>query len=1108
MFSKFAEFWIKNSKLTFVFILLIIWSGVFSWLTLPKQYNPDIVVPAFQVTVAAPGYSSQEIQELVVKPLENKLSEIQGVEHVYGYASKDMGSVMVSFFVGVDKEKATTRIYNKIMSNMDMKPLGVADPIIKPLDPDDIPIYTVAVTAPIASWAWELDNSKHMVQLRVIAQELSDQLKMIEWTSVFYLVGGAKNNINIKVDLAALEAKHVDIFQIYQTLQNNNINFPWGYFKVEQHVGSISFVWRLDTIQKVKKLVITQHKNNPVYIEDVAQVSQWVSQDTSSTYYSNWKETYDTITLGIAKKKGVNAVSVVSKIQEYLNQIKQDLPEGFQIYEIQDEGATAKQATNMLLSNLMQSIVIVLIILTVFLGYRNAVNISISIPLTLSVVFLYAKIVGDNVNRITLFALILVLGMLVDDATVVVENVNRHLDLRVKTGRTKLDAIFDAIKEVEVGVVLSTVTRLLAFFAMFFVSGMMGEYMGPIPKYAIVTMITSTIVALSVNPFLSYYFSKAPHIESEKKEKNNKEKWKECSKKEPEKSLASKFRLRYERFLFRFLEKHHKTKRRTFKIFFWIVLFMVVGIPPYMYIFKWRMLPKSDQEQLYLRVDVPRSMSINGTREVAKDVETFFGNYYFDAENSYQDDSQVVKWITYWIGHPPMSDFSNLFRGAGARQWENYLSLRINLIPPQERSLSSEQFVIKLRPLLKDFILTRHPNVKIRLLEDPPGPPVRATFMLEVSGQPGTDYEEVEQLTTWIQNKVYPLLQKHDVVDIENSKEHYQTNYNITINHELVSRLWLTTEQIAKWVYAIFHGSFINLYHDQQAKEPVNIFLGVQDDQKYDVNALSYISFTNNMGKKVALGEVTEIIPTQNDLVRYSDERRPTSYIYGEMWNNSVVYPVIDLIKTMNTDEFWEGKYTVLKNNLYGYTVQSTLTDEKYEIMFWGEWELTMDTFKDMGTAMIIAFLAIYFMMVAQFKSFKLGWVVMISFLLWFFGVFPGFTILYLVNNEYFSATSMIGVIALAGIVVGNAILLVEYITILLKRGITLKMAIIDAGYTRMKPIFITSLTTILGATTILWDPVRGGLAWAIITGLLSSTLLITFVLPIFLYDALDEWQQ
>lgn len=1094
MFSKFAEFWIKNSKLTFVFILLIIWAGAFSWLTLPKQYNPDIVVPAFQVTVPAPGYSSQEIQELIVKPLENKLSEIQGVEYVYGYSSKDVGSVMVSFFVGVDKEKATTRIYNKIMSNMDIKPLGVADPIIKPLDPDDIPIYTVAITAPSTELSSWLDNGDHMVQLRVIAQELSDQLKMIEGTSVFYLVGGAKNNINIKVDLAALEAKHVDIFQIYQTLENNNINFPWGSFKVEQHLGSISIVWSLDTIQKVKKLVITHHKNNPVYIEDVAHVDQWISQDTSSTYYANWKETYDAITLGIAKKKGVNAVTVVSNIQEYLSKVKQNLPDGFQIYEIQNEGTTAKKATNMLLSNLIQSIVIVLVILTIFLGYRNAVNISISIPLTLSVVFLYAKIVGDNVNRITLFALILVLGMLVDDATVVVENVNRHLDLRVKTGKTKLDAIFDAIKEVEVGVVLSTVTRLLAFFAMFFVSGMMGEYMGPIPKYAIVTMITSTIVALSVNPFLSYYFSKAPQVSLEKKEQ--------------EKPVPSKFRMRYERFLFRFLEKHHKTKRRVFKLFFWIVLFGVVGIPPYMYIFKGRMLPKSDQEQLYLRVDVPRSMSINGTREVAKDIEWFLENYYVDSESSYQDESQIIKWSSYRIGHPPMSDFSNLFRGAGARQWENYLSMRINLSPPQKRSLSSEQFVIKFRPLLKDFLLTRHPNVKIRLLADPPGPPVRATFMLEVSGQPGTDYEEVEELTTWIQSKVYPLLQKHDVVDIENSQEHYQTNYDITINHELVSRLWLTTEQIAKGVYTIFQGSFINLYHDQHAKEPVNIFLGVQDDQKYDVNALSYISFTNNVGKKVALSEVTEIVPTQSDLVRYSDERRPTSYIYGEMWNNSVVYPVVDLIKTMNTSEFWEGKYTVLKNNLYGYTVQDTLTKENYEVMFWGERELTMDTFKDMGTAMIIAFLAIYFMMVAQFKSFKLGGVVMISFLLWFFGVFPGFTVLYLLNNEYFSATSMIGVIALAGIVVGNAILLVEYISILLKRGITLKMAIINAGYTRMKPIFITSLTTILGATTILGDPVRSGLAWSIITGLISSALLTIFVLPIFLYDALDEWQE
>jgi len=1108
MFAKFVKFWIENTKLTFVLILLILWAGVFSWMIIPKQYNPDIVVPAFQITVPAPWFSSIEIEELIVKPLENKITEIEWVEHIYWYANRNFASVMVTFFVWVDKEEATTRLYNKIFSSMNLKPLGAKEPMIQAIDPDEIPVFSYAI---INKWNVESGNKNNeILKLRKIGLDVLDRIKLVKWTSVLYLVGGEKDNINIKLDLGKLEAKNIDIMQVYESLQKNNISFPGGDFKVNNLLWQISVEWSLNSIEKVKKLVVTYYKDSPVYIEDVATVYKWISKDEYSTYFASSSGFYDAIYIGIAKQKWTNAVTVMKNLNKKINEIRLDLPNNYEIIEIQNEWKTAEITTNMLLINLIQSIIIIIIILSIFMGRKNALNTAISIPLTLSVIFLFALIIWDNINRITLFALILVLWMLVDDATVVVENVNRHLSMRYKTWKLKLDAILDAIKEVELWVILSTITRLLAFFAMFFVTGMMWEYMWPIPKYAIIAMVTSTIIALSINPFLAYHLAKPPRAEWNiiKKKKyifttfldkiNN-------IKKIISVFFASlKIKDRYMSYMQKYLGKENKQKRSRFKRIFWLIFFAIVFLPPYFYIFKWRMLPKSDQAQIYLRVDTSASTSLDGTREISLKIQDFMKDYIYNP-NWLNDDSKIIKNISYRIGIAPVLDFSNTFRGVANRVGENYISMRINLIPQWDRNIVSEDFVIKLRPLLKDFLYNIDPNLKIRILEDPPGPPVRATFMLEVTADPSVEYEDIQTLAKLLQSEFYPILEKDQVVDIENTIEQYKTNYQIVLNHELISRLGLTAEQVAMSLYTMFQWTEISLYHNWKNKEAVNIFLAVKDEQKYDMNSFSYISFTSKNWKKVPLTEIAEIIPTQADLVRYSDDRMSTVYIYGEMWDNSVVYPMIKILRSFGDDGFLNWKYKITKKWLYGVEIVDKITNKKFKINLGGEWELTLDTFRDMWIAMIIAFIGIFFMMVAQFKSFKLGGVIMVSFLLGFFGVFPWYTILYLLNWEYFSSTSMIWVIALAGIVVWNAIILVEYINILIKRWITTKMAIIDAGWTRMPPILITSLTTILWATTILWDPVWWWVAWSIILWLTTSSVMIILVLPIFIYDALEE---
>ncbi len=1088
MISKFAKFWIENTKITIVFMILAIIVGVFSWIVIPKQYNPDIVVPAYNIIVPAPWFSAQEVRNLIVKPLEDKMWEVQDVEHVYWVSAKDYGAVMVSFYVWTDKEKATTRLYNKIFSNINLKPLGVQDPIIQNIDPDEIPIFTIAL---YGSWY-------STSELRKVWLEVLDKLRLVKNVSNTYIIWWDIDTINIILDIDKLKAKNIDIMQVYDVLKKNNIVFPWWEIKIGKTASAITVDGNLNDIDKIKNLIIYDFDWKPVKIEDVALVYKGIPEKKYFNLINvDGSILQDAVFLWFAKKKWTNAVFVVNDLKEKLKEIEKDLPKWIKIEVIQDEGKKAAEATNMLLINLIQSIIIVFLVLLFYLGFRDAINNSLAIPFTLSLVFFFALIIGDNVNRITLFALILVLWMLVDNSTVVVENIARHLAERKKKWISILDAVINGTKEVGVGIILATFTRLLAFFSMFFVTWMMGQYMGPIPKYAIAALTISLFVSLSVNPFISYYFAKREEQKQREKLSEDSQEQKDSS------SKKSKFDVEklYLSFMRKFIgdEKVHLARRKWFKRIFWLSLIAVIFLPIFFGIFKARMLPKSNQNQVYLWIDMPRNTNLSGSYEVVEYVDKFLSKYYYQTGSS--ERLAILKNVSWWIGNAPMPDFANLFRGSMARQWSWYISARINLIPTDQRDISSEQFAIEFRPLLRQYILSKYPNAKIRLLEDPPGPPVRATYMLAVQGEDDIPYQDVEKLTNWLYEKLKPLLDGNQVVDAYTSVDSYKTNYIIKIDHQLLSKYGLDAQQVSYTIYNIFAGSNISIYHNPNTKEPENIYLSILPEQKNNLDIFERIYFTNKQGQKIYLSQFAKVIPDALSHTIYSEDRLKASYIYWEMGAESVVYPVIATYMVFLDPEFWEGKFDLTSWSPYGFDIVEKSTWRKFRIDRKGEWKLTVDTFRDLGAAMIIALILIYFVMVAQFRSFVIGWIIMLTFLLWFFGVFPGFSLLYVLKGEYFSATSMIWVIALAWIVVWNAIILIEYLNQLLRNWWTKKNAFLTAWKTRLRPIIITSLTTVLGATTILWDPVWSGLAWSIIWGLSVSAVLTLIVIPIFLYD-------
>jgi len=1090
MFAKIAQFFIENSKLSFVIILVILITWIWSYLIIPKQYNPTIVVPAFNIFVWANWLDSNETSRLIVSPLENKIMELEWIDEVYWSAWDNYWAVMAKFNVWVDKEKAKIRLIQKIRENMNLKPLWVSEPIIKTIDPDELAQVVFAIT----SKNEKLTKEQNYIYLRQIANLIKQKVKTVDNITTLEIVWWEKNNLIIDLDLEKIEAKNVDIMSIYDALQKNNLNLPvWNINNSSEKIF-IEATGKITKPSELKKLIVWNISWNIIYLEDVAKIRYWIKNLTSSSSFSSRDFSWETVFIWFWKQVWTNAVTVTDAISKKIEEVKKTLPKDIEIVEISNEWKKASNATNMLLINLVQSIIIVFFVLAFYLWAKDAFNTAVSIPLTLAFVFVLALMFWENINKITLFALILVLWMLVDNSTVVVENISRHLQERPITKVSKLQAVLNWTQEVWAWVIMATIARLLAFASMFAVTWMMWEYMNPIPKFAIRALLISLGIAFTINPLISFLWAKDIN-HNEKDSKNN----------SIENNWESRFKIRkkYLEFLRIFIWewKSKSVKRKIFKLVFWISLFVIILWPIYAWIFKARMLPKSNQNQIYIWADAPRNWNLEKIEKVKTDINTYLLKNIKEVKNITSTSWQAYIW-----------DFANLFRWWLNRVWEHELSMRINLFTPKEFEKkynnprdNSEAFTIKLRKKFKKFILTNYPDLKIRLLEDPPGPPVRSTFLAMIKSD--ASEKNIEKFRQKVEKEIIKISKKYSLADIWNSNSTTYKKINIKLNQENISRNLLTSKQVEYSLAIAINWLDVNLIKNKDSFETTNIILKWNKIQTNNIDFLKKITFTNKNWIKVPLSSIAEIkynfvAPTIN-----TDKREKTDYIYAEMWDDSLVYPTLRLFTLLKSKEFLNWEYKV--KNISPYKMEYIwISDWKDYTLEWSwEWKLTMDTFRDLGIAMAISLLAIYFLLVWQFASFRVSWVIMITFLLWFFWVFPWFTFLYLFQNEYFSATSMIWIIALAWIVVWNAIILIDYLNVLKENWLTIAEAVLKAWYVRFAPIILTSLTTVFWAATIVWDPVWSWLAWAIIWWLLVSSVLTLIVIPIFYYDSQkNEW--
>ncbi|OGW39460.1 MAG: hypothetical protein A2X58_04025 [Nitrospirae bacterium GWC2_56_14] len=1034
--GKITQYFI-NSQLTVLLMAATTILGLFAlWFT-PREENPQIVVPAANVMVMLPGASAREVEELIAKKLEAKLWEIPGVEDVYSVSMNSQAVVTVKFFVGQDKERSLVKLYDKLMSNMDFAPPGASPPLVKPIDVDDVPIVAITFSAAAGS---NYDDA----QLRLVADHALDELRKVPGVGNTIVIGGRSRQVRVTLDPLRASGYGLSVLQIAGAITASNANLISGDLEQGSKKLTLETGGFFSSAQELKNAVVGVANNKPVYLGDVAEVTDGFEETVKLTRIAFGAHSHEgsvangdgverpAVTVALAKRQKLNAVKISGEILAKLDDLKKNaIPAGIDVTVTRNDGKTANDAVNELVFHLVVSIIVVIVLLFFTLGWREAAIVALAIPLTLFLTLAIGMVAGQTINRITLFALILSLGLLVDDAIVVVENIHRHYKLQQ---HSRLQAAIMAVNEIGMPTILATLTVVLAFIPMAFVTGMMGPYMMPIPFNVPVAMIVSLVVAFVVTPWASYRLMKADHHDE---------------KIQPLEETRSY--LLYKKVLAPLLVD--SKKRKIFLGIIMAIFVIVMTFPLFQWV-KFRMLPKANKNTFLVSIDMPAGTVIENTDRVAR------------AVGDHLKRLPEVKDYETFVGTGSVMDFNGLLRGGAFREASHFADVRVNLIDKEERSVSSEKLVLKLRPDLAR--LGQEYGANIKLVEDPPGPPVRATVVAEIYGP---DYHKQREIAA----DMRALFAKtSEVVDIDDSVKEKQDKYQVIVDKEKAALLGISTEQIVQTLRISVAGMAISTLHQPAAKDPVAIMLRLSKGDRTGLSDMDKVFLSGPQGSQVALSSLVRIVPAEMDKAVHHKNLEPVTYVYAEMGDRSQVYAVIDMMRYL-----W--KHPV---------------PEGYQVKWDGEMKLTLDVFRDLGAAMGVALIAIYLLLVGRFRSFTIPLVIMASIPLSMIGIMPGFAM----TNVYFSATSMIGVIALAGIVVRNSIVLLEFILDKKQEGLPLEQALIEAGAIRFRPIVLTAAAAILGSAVIVTDPVWSGLALALIFGMLASTALTLVVVPLFYY--------
>ena len=1038
------------SKLTPLIIITALLLGIFALIVTPREEEPQIVVPMVDVLVQYPGASAKEVEDRVTKPMEKLLWEITGVEYVYSISKPGMSLAIVRFYVGENMEDSLVKLYNKLMSNYDRIPLGTSEPLVKPKSIDDVPVLSLTL------WSDRYNGD----QLRKVASEVAEELKKDSDVSEVSIIGGQKRQLKVMLDPSRLTAYNISPLQIYQVIQGANASLPSGMLTGGNKELIIETGVFLRTAEDVKSLVVGAFNNRPVYLRNVAEIIDG-SEEPSSYVMTGFgpgssekrSGLYDAVTISVAKKQGTNATHVTDRSLEKMDSLKGILiPSEVEVTTTRNYGDTAKDKSDELLKHMFIAAISVTILIAISLGMRESVIVAVAVPVTLALTILVNYMYGYTLNRVTLFALIFSIGILVDDAIVVVENIHRHFKLK----GVSAEIAVKAVDEVGNPTILATFTVIAALLPMAFVSGLMGPYMRPIPVGASAAMLISLLIAFIISPWLSFIVLKKTKKSTTVDEKD-------------EGRLLGFFNRLYEINLRALLESSF---RRIIAIT--LIIALLVG-SVMLLVFKLvtvKMLPFDNKSELQVVIDMPEGTSLEKTAMVTREV------------GDYLKTVPEVKDYQFYIGTTAPYNFNGLVRHYFLRAGSNVADIQVNFVSRHDRKAQSHDIAKRIRPGIQDIGSRYNANVKI--VEVPPGPPVLSTLVAEIYGP---DFERQIEIAEEIK-KIFT--ETEGVVDIDWYVEDDQEKVTFIVDKEKAAYHGITTEQISRTVRIALGGMSAGLLHVEDAKEPVEIFLRTPLAERTDIRDLEEINVMSASGKSLSLSEFVKVKKSIEDKTIYRKNLKRAVYVTGDIagTEESPVYAIMNMKEKIRELRLPEGY------ELKQYDTVQPRDEDRYSMKWDGEWHITFEVFRDLGLAFATVIIIIYVMVVGWFRSFITPIVILAPIPLSLVGILPGHALM----GAFFTATSMIGFIAGAGIVIRNSIILVDFIELQLSGGMPLKEAVVQAGIIRFRPMLLTASAVVVGSSVILFDPIFQGMAISLMAGEVASTFLSRTLVPVLYY--------
>ncbi len=1050
-----------QTEITPLLALLGLLLGLFAVFVTPREEEPQINVTFANVFIPYPGATAREVEQVVTTSAEQVLSEIEGVKHIYSVSRPGLATLTVEFEVGEERTRSIVRLYNALYSNRDWLPqgLGVGQPLVKPQGIDDVPIVSITL--------WSDDDTRGAAELRNVAHALEAELKRVPGTRDIFTIGGPEPVLHVLLDPQRLAGYGLALDDLRNALMQANRSSEAGELVAGNKEIQVKAGLLLSDAEAVADLVVGLHEGKPVYLRDVADIRRGPDQPEQYVWYGRGaaqsdagagQAEYPAVTLAVAKKPGTNAVRIADQLVERLESLKGIfIPEGVHTTVTRNYGVTADQKAQTLIKKLIFATASVVILVLFTLGRREAVIVGAAVVITLAITLFASWAWGFTLNRVSLFALIFSIGILVDDAVVVVENIHRHMQMGK---RNLVEAIPRAVDEVGGPTILATFTVIAALLPMAFVTGLMGPYMSPIPINASMGMLISLAVALVVTPWMSIKLLGGGHHASA-----------------TDQGAESRLLGFFHRLLDPFLRAERGGKARVLMLVVIVLLILVsVGLAGVKMVVL-KMLPFDNKSEFQVVVDMPEGTSLEQTNRVLTELAHYI------ATVPEVSDYQI------YAGTAAPINFNGLVRQYYLRAGANVGDLQVNLVDKSLRDRKSHDIALSVRGPLTE--IGKRFDAIVKVVEVPPGPPVLSPLVAEIYGLDYSGQIDVAKQVRAV------FEETPDIVDVDDSVEYLAPRWIVAVDRQRAAQLGVDQAKVVAAIATLLDGEDAGYLHDPNAKYPVAIRLELPVSEKAALDRVFTLKVRSSSGALVPLSEVVTVEQSTIERSIYHKDLLPFVMVTGDMAGelDSPLYGMAAIAGALGE-----------KVTAYGESIDQRFISQpdnpyRYSLKWDGEWQITYETFRDMGIAYSVGLILIYLLVVAQFRSYLVPLVIMAPIPLTIIGVMPGHALL----GAQFTATSMIGMIALAGIIVRNSILLVDFINEDLAKGVSFEEAVVRAGAIRAKPIILTGLAAILGALFILDDPIFRGLAIALIFGLLISTLLTLLVIPVLYYAVMRK---